>query len=222
MNISEILGLADDTWVDEFDAAVKSAVPKKAKNGTIYFQCILVDPQFPSVEISTTFFGRDCTHFAGKVLHFSGKGMKKGSYNRTAQLTVFDKATVQVVGNSTIPVENPNTAAKGRSKAGGNVNFHNNMKCMSLYNCHCVDYAHMINEKAYGGQMTPEQFQSTVASLFIEGNKQGIAKHAPAREAQTGPANAEPVQQAQPTPQPQAEMPVFTEAAEAEETDVPF
>lgn len=82
------------TWInDDFEAVVSDV-----KDGDKMSKATLSDPHNPRVTIAATFFGRDCARFEGKLCHFSGKGMTRTEYKGDQQVTIGEKATVQVLG----------------------------------------------------------------------------------------------------------------------------
>lgn len=97
------------TWInDDFEAVMTDV-----KAGQKVTTAILSDPHSPNIRIAATFFGRDCSRFDGKLCHFSGKSMTRTEYKGTQQVTIGDKATVQVLGAA------PAGAAKSVPAAGG-------------------------------------------------------------------------------------------------------
>ena len=86
------------TWInDDFEAVVSDVKPG---NGNAPAQAFLTDPHNDSIAIKASFFNRDLDRFDGKICHFSGKGMTRTEYKGTQQVTIGDKATVQVVGSA--------------------------------------------------------------------------------------------------------------------------
>lgn len=98
------------TWINEDFEAVVSDV--KRGSGKAPSTAVLTDPHNSGIAILGNFFGTDPSRFDGKVCHFSGKGMTRTEYKGTQQVTIGEKATIQVVGDA-----RPGQAAK--SNAGG-------------------------------------------------------------------------------------------------------
>lgn len=118
MTIGEILELTpgdrqNTTWVnDDFEAVVSDV---KRGQGKAPSTAVLTDPHNPGIAIVGNFFGTDPSRFAGKIVHVSGKGISRTEYKGTQQVTMGDKATIQIVGDA-----KPGSAGKaGASGAAG-------------------------------------------------------------------------------------------------------
>jgi len=110
------------TWVnDDFEAVLTDVKP-----GQKVTTALLSDPHSPNIRIAATFFGRDCSRFDGKLCHFSGKGMTRTEYKGTQQVTIGDKATVQVLGAAPAGAAKSGTPAIGGSagSVGGSSVIH--------------------------------------------------------------------------------------------------
>lgn len=82
------------TWINDDFEAVVSDVQVGDKNA----KATLSDPHNPRVTIAAVFWGAGGYRFEGKLCHFSGKGMTRTEYKGTQQVSVGDKATIQVLG----------------------------------------------------------------------------------------------------------------------------
>lgn len=101
------------TWInDEFECVVSDV---KRGSGKAPSTAVLTDAHNSGIAILGNFFGTDPSRFAGKVCHFSGKGMTRTEYKGTQQVTIGEKATIQIVGDA-----KPGSAGKaGGSGASG-------------------------------------------------------------------------------------------------------
>lgn len=120
MTIAQILELSpgskgNNVWVNgDFEAIVSDAQPAKGKGPATAF---LADPHNPSVAILGNFFGTDTARFNGKICHFSGKGITRTEFKGVQQVTLGDKATIQVVGTASPAAAKPagQTSAPGHA-----------------------------------------------------------------------------------------------------------
>jgi hypothetical protein len=102
------------TWInDEFEAVVSDV---KRGTGKAPSTAVLTDPHNSGIAILGNFFGTEPSRFGGKVCHFSGKGMTRTEYKGTQQVTIGEKATIQIVGDA-----KPGSAGKagGSGSSGG-------------------------------------------------------------------------------------------------------
>jgi hypothetical protein len=76
----------------EFVAVVSHC---KAPAGRMPGQATLTDPD-TGITIVGKFFGRDPGRYEGQTVRFSGSGMTRTAYNGTEQVTIGDKATINV------------------------------------------------------------------------------------------------------------------------------
>lgn len=86
------------TWINEDFEAVVSDI--KRGSGKAPSTAVLTDPHNSGIAILGNFFGVDPSRFAGKVCHISGKGISRTEYKGTQQVTMGDKATIQIVGDA--------------------------------------------------------------------------------------------------------------------------
>jgi hypothetical protein len=109
------------TWInDDFEAVVSDV---KMGSGKAPNTAVLTDPHNSGIAIVGNFFGVDPSRFAGKVCHFSGKGITRTEYKGTQQVTLGDKATIQVVGNAS-PSQAPKAGAAGGAAGTGSSVIH--------------------------------------------------------------------------------------------------
>ena len=106
------------TWINDDFEAVVSDVQVGDKNA----KATLSDPHNPRVTIAAVFWGAGGSRFEGKLCHFSGKGMTRTEYKGTQQVSVGDKATIQVLGaapaGSPPPASGAGTGATQCAKPG--------------------------------------------------------------------------------------------------------
>lgn len=127
ITIGEILELSpgdrqNATWInDDFEAVVSDV---KRGNGKAPSTAVLTDPHNNGIAIVGNFFGSDPSRFAGKVCHFSGKGITRTEYKGVQQITMGDKATVQVVGDA--PKNGSSNGATNGSSSNGHANGNGN------------------------------------------------------------------------------------------------
>lgn len=85
-------------WInDDFEAVLSD--PKRGQ-GKAPNTAVLTDPHSSGISILGNFFGTDPSRYAGKVVHISGKGISRTEYKGTQQVTIGDKATIQIVGDA--------------------------------------------------------------------------------------------------------------------------
>lgn len=115
MNISEIISLAPESWINDFTGIPQGLTP--IKGGTFYVGKI-ADPKFPTVQIDAAFFRKDAAQFDGGVCSFSGQGMKRTEYNGTPKVTIGEKAQIKYLGAPQEAVSSPtstNTPVNGQN-----------------------------------------------------------------------------------------------------------
>lgn len=110
-------------WVNqEFEAVVSNVRPG---SGRVPTKALLSDAHNPNVSIKANFFGgRNVAGYQGKVCLFSGQGIKMGEYNGTPELTIGDKASINVLDANPQTTPPARTAPAGRgpvddSRGGG-------------------------------------------------------------------------------------------------------
>ena len=82
-----------------FQAAVSECKSINTKTGKTFFKATLTEG---GVEASAMSFSRDLSPWQGKVVKFTGMGMKRADdYQGKAQVTVGDKSILSVVGEVT-------------------------------------------------------------------------------------------------------------------------
>jgi len=103
ITIGEILEMSpgdrqNAVWInDDFECVLSD--PKRGQ-GKAPNTAILTDPHSSGICILGNFFGTDPSRYAGKVVHVSGKGISRTEYKGTQQITIGDKATIQIVGDA--------------------------------------------------------------------------------------------------------------------------
>jgi hypothetical protein len=196
--ITEILGQAPASWVN---GSFKAVVTKtRDAQGKTPGKATLVDPDNPASQITGSFFGGYPTKWEGMICVFSGGGMRRTEYNNSPQITFNDKTSVDVF-----------QARSGAGTAGGEpgkhmpiapsqavisatkVNFADEMGRIGLMYIHAVGQARnasAVIKAQHGIDMTDAMFQSCVASIFIEANKNGLARYIPLDPIKAPPATA--------------------------------
>jgi len=186
ISLSDISGLDDNSWVNgSFKAIVANS---KAPSGKAPGKAVLIDPDDKSVTMDANFWGRDPSHLDGKMVNFSGAGMKKTSYKDKPQVNVNDKTKVDVfqeveAGKHT-PIKAPAAvAAAAPVKAG---DFTEEMTKIGQTWLHSLKTALMVKETAllaFQYELPSDQFQSLVSSIFIEANRKGLGANPPVVKA---------------------------------------
>lgn len=92
-------GPRDTTWIDgSFEAVVRNTERKTSQRGP-YTKCTLVDPHNERIFIDCMGDG-DLARYEGRLVRFSGKGMKRTAYKDTPQVGISDKATIEELGRA--------------------------------------------------------------------------------------------------------------------------
>lgn len=122
ITIGEILEMSpgdrqNAVWInDDFEAVLSD--PKRGQ-GKAPNTAVLTDPHNSGISILGNFFGVDPAKWANKVVHISGKGISRTEYKGTQQVTIGDKATIQVVGDAK-PSQAPKAGTGPTGSASGN------------------------------------------------------------------------------------------------------
>ncbi len=172
---------AEGVWADTFDCVVNRADPR---NGNKPSKADVYDPA-NGTQAKLAWFGGDLTQYQGKVIRIGGKGNKAKLYNGATEISVGKNGTITPMGEAsqqnapktTTPptggAGNPPPPPNDRPKVDPVTFFHREMSKQSLGYLHCLQYAQDIHARAKV-EITPEQFQACVSSLYIEGNKRGL------------------------------------------------
>lgn len=158
---------------------------------------------------------------------YKGKSEIKLSVGRAAQFQPITAGTPipsrlspseQGAGIQTPPGnQNP---VKGKAEASNEADkFHAGMKKMALFYVHCEDYARKIVDKV--GEKDNQQFQAIVSTLFIEGNKRGLAADVPAYKPTLSTDAPQAIDNRPVTPTPSVPQ-VSAPVAKAEDDEIPF
>jgi hypothetical protein len=107
MSIQSVIDLADDSWVDGFEGAVKKAFQPRQAGSAQVIDAILTDAS--GAEIKASFWGVSPPQ-EGVLCSYRGSGMKKTSYQGKAQVRVGDKAVI-------LPISAPAPASSGAAPA---------------------------------------------------------------------------------------------------------
>lgn len=123
MTLGEVCELPDDSWVNgEFKGVVNNVEDKTTKTGAPYSTGFADDPDTPSISIKVTVFGRSLKAFAGKVCLFGGQGIKKKSFRGSPELSLGEKATINVIGSHTGTPKAQGGASEAAGKAPNGAN----------------------------------------------------------------------------------------------------
>jgi hypothetical protein len=183
--LSEIINTptSENSWVDgAFKAAVTQTRPP---NGKVPGKALLVDCDNGAITLSASFFGRDPSSLEGKIVHFSGDGIKKGEYLGKAQVAIDKKARVEVFQDTSggeagkhMPIVRPTVSAS--TAAVIKPDFNEELSKIQLMWLHSLNQALIAKETAnltYGYELSKEEFQSCISCIFIEANKKNLAAH---------------------------------------------
>ena len=176
-SLSAIIAMpsTEDSWVDgSFTAKVTQT---KSPNGKAPGRAMLIDPENPAISLSASFFGRDPSFYEGKIVSFGGPGMKKSDYQGKPQISVGQKSHVNIFQDTTEPEAGKHMPAAAAVAPAKPVNFDAEMTKLGMYWTQCLKQALVVQataKLALNHDMTPDQLQSCIASLFIEGNRRGL------------------------------------------------
>lgn len=182
-SLSEIANLADKAWINgSFKAIVTRA---KAGSGKAPGRAVLVDPDNPAMTSESCWWGgRDPSPFEGKLVNFAGAGMSKSTYKENLQININEKAKVDVfqdaIPGQHMPHKAPAVAASTKPAVTGD--FHEEMTKIGQTWLHSLRTALMVKEMASLGlqhELTEDQFQALVSSIFIEANRKGLGANPP-------------------------------------------
>jgi hypothetical protein len=148
-------------------------------------KALLVDCDNGAITIDASFFGRDPSYLEGKIVSFSGAGMKKGDYKGKAQVAIGQKARVEVFQDSSdgeagkhMPIVRPPVAAS--TAAVIKPDFNEELTKIGFLWLHSLNQALIAKETAnlvYGYELSKEEFQSCISCIFIEANKKNLGAH---------------------------------------------
>lgn len=180
--LSEISELADNSWINgSFQAIVTRA---KAPSGKAPGRAVLVDANNAAITAESCWWGRDPSPLEGKMVNFAGAGLKKTSYKDKPQVNVNDKSKVDVfqeaVPGQHMPHKAPAAVAASKPPVQGD--FSEEMTKIGQLWLHSLRTALMAKEMAllsFEYELTAEQFQSCVSSIFIEANRKGLGANPP-------------------------------------------
>ena len=202
-NLNEISALADNTWINGSFKAVVTRT--KSPSGKSPGRAVLTDPDNGAITTESCWWGKDPSPLEGKLVSFSGAGMKKTSYKDKAQVNVNEKSKIDVfqeaVAGTHMPIKAP--AAVAASSPAKQGDFNEEITKIGQVWLHSLRTALMVKELAvltYQHELTDEQFQSCIASIFIEANRKGLNNPPtlkPLGAAPTVTPAPEPVQQVQ-------------------------
>ena len=185
-NIAGVLELPDSTeetpvWIDgSFKAVVTQTRPPEGRKPG---KGVLVDPDDASLSIECSFFGKNPCPYDGKVVNFSGAGMKRTDYKGKAQMTAGEKTNLTTFGDAVEPEAGKHMPhSPSPYKAPAPENFNDGMGKIQLMYLHATRHAINIREiliTLHDHKMTDDQFQSCVSCIFIEANRKGLSVNPP-------------------------------------------
>lgn len=196
ITVYDVVQAATDAgeWVNgEFEAIVSNA---KQGQGRKPSKCDLCDPDSANVKVVGVWFGGDFTRMEGARVLVSGQGIKAKNYKGAVEVTIGDKALVNVLVAGTGAAPRPSTP-NDKTNAAGNApragapaahppsaidianNFHKVMKKSSLLWAHCFQYA-QNTQVVLKTELPDSTFQALVSSLFITAKDKGLADLVPA------------------------------------------
>jgi hypothetical protein len=216
LTVSEVLELVpgDDqnaTWINPgFIGYVKNVTITNAKkSGKPMHICTLCDPD-GSYVLGMTVFTPTIPFAEGDTIEVSGKGLRRTEFNGNAQATPGRETEIRVVQapNHAAPARKSSAPASRDDSRGGNpepaaepahdtedraVAFHQRMTANATLYLQCLTYARKINISLKAGGhplLEGDHFQACVSTLFIAGDRQGLAvmPPPPAKKAEPAPA----------------------------------
>jgi hypothetical protein len=113
-------------WINDPFEGVVTIVKQDAKKATLSIS----DPHSPHIKVGATVWARDCGPFAGCLCYFSGQGMSRTEFKGAQEVTLGEKATIQVVGRppaggmlapapQSAPAPAPRAASAGPGRSAG-------------------------------------------------------------------------------------------------------
>lgn len=190
----------DGGWIDlPFEAIVRNAKARKGKQPS---KADLVDPQNPRVKVEAAYFGGSFLELEGSVVRFTGKGRKAKLFEGNVEVTLYEKATVTVIGDAPASArtsepsrarddshgeasrgtDTPPKTTDPKQKEDPTAFFHKGMKKISLLWIHSFQYA-IETEAKLKAKLPEPLFQSLVSSIFITAKDRGLVERIPAPRA---------------------------------------
>lgn len=182
-------------WVNgEFEAVVRNVTSRQGRKPS---KADLCDPNSPNVKIKASLFAGEFGRFNGALCLFSGQGMKVKLYNGNAELTLGDKALINIIAAAPAgqaPANNPpaNTGPRNAPpprdppppETADDLarRFHSMMKKTALLWLHAKQY--VTDMEAKDKTIYAEALrQSAISSLFITAKDHGLLDRVPALRA---------------------------------------
>lgn len=197
MTLAQICAIATEPgeWIDgPFEVVIRNAT---ARQGRIPSKSDVYDPNDPGVRAKMALFGGDLLRMEGDVVRFGGKGIKAKLYGGNVDISVGDKANIEIVGKApgsataAAPREpnlgatpaSPSSAPAARRGpvmvAAEPAQFHREMKRIALLLAHCYQYEEDFETKI--GKVLPiEQRVQATAYLFMTAKDRGLLEKPPA------------------------------------------
>lgn len=192
----------EGVWVNgALEVAVRNAQPK---NGRAPSKATAYDPH-TGQEIKLASFGLNLASLIGRLIRIDGKGNKAKEFNGEIEVTVGKNGTIDDIGAADgRPAPAPrasNPAPRDDSRGGPPpdesrhstpaedpppaeqrvdpvVYFHREMAKLGLGYLHALQYADDVQER-YNFELTPEQAQACVSTIFISADKRGLFHKVP-------------------------------------------
>jgi hypothetical protein len=196
--ITQIINMQPNEWIN---GSFKAVVTKtKDPQGKMPGKAVLVDPDNPSSQIEASLFNVYPTRWEGMICSFSKDGMKRTEYKGKPQISMGDKARIDVFqapsgsgSSGGEPGKHMPIAVPQSVIAATKVDFASEMAKIGMMYIHAVAQARnasAVIQAQHGIEMTEAMFQSCVASIFIEANRNGLAKAIPMDPIKTPAATA--------------------------------
>lgn len=210
LTVSDLLEYGEDEWVDmPVEGFLTNAKPGQGKRPAT---CTLSDSDGTSIHCSI-FAVQSLARYSQQWVILAGQGIKRTAYNGKPQLTIGDKATLQVSGNSAPTPKKPVRSANRpppKGNPGSNADaFDKRLRRFALGYAHCYQMALKISDKV--GGWAPEQTQACTAALFIQMDRAGMldvsVKMPPLPEEPAAEPPAEPEPEEVPPENDQDEIP---------------
>jgi len=194
-NIKEIIALQPNGWVNgSFNALVTSAIA--AKQAGMSAKATLVDPNDHSIKIEGCFWNVDPVRYDGMVVNFGGAGMKRAEYKGKPQVSVGEKAKLSIVSAAggtispagTAGVHMPSAPSPTYNTVNTKLNCNEELgKLSALYQLAYKQAVLLKNmNEMTDNPFSEKQFESCVASIYISGERKGLANHLPSMPVSNG------------------------------------
>ena len=176
-------------WVNgSFQGVVENPTQGQGRKPS---KCTLRDPDTNATVKLAVFGGTDLMRMRGALVECSGDGMKAKLYKGEVEVTIGDKAHINVISAPPRNAPAPQQSAPASNPAPRNAppahpataaeiakNFHITMRKIGLLLMHSQQYAFDFAKKwedtSGGHKLTDEQFQSVRTSFFMTAKDRGL------------------------------------------------